>query len=176
MSHPHAATRTPGDGLEIYCPRIIPVYVPIALPYHMHAIGKIRNMMVLRAAPSAFVDTAKAMYALAIIAEITLAIIVVCSNVCDEGQNPVGGVLYLQRLVGIRMFSLLFSKTNQNRPFEPPPFSDLPAATCATNAVPDTLSGRHAARSRAAVAASNRPISILFQRLRCGLVTRRGEP
>jgi hypothetical protein len=88
------------------------------------------------------------------------------SNVCDEGQNPFGGVLYLQRLVGIRMFSLLFSKTNPNRPFEPPPFSDLPTATCATSAVPDTLSGRLAARSRAAVAASNRPISILFQRLR----------
>jgi len=86
-------------------------------------------------------------------------------NVCDEGQNPVRGVLYLQRLVGIRMFSLLFSKTIPNRRLEPPPFSDLPTATCATNAVPDTLSDRHAARSRAAVAASNRHISILFQRL-----------
>jgi hypothetical protein len=64
----------------------------------------------------------------------------------------------------------LFSspKTKPNRRLEPPPFSDLPAATCATNAVPDTLSGRLAARSRAAVAASNRPISILFQRQRCG--------
>ena len=41
----------------------------------------------------------------------------ICShpNVCGEGQNPVGGVLYLQRLVGIRMFSLLFSK-NQPKP------------------------------------------------------------
>ena len=38
------------------------------------------------------------------------------------------------------------------------------------------LRGRLAARSRAAVAASIRPISIPFQRLRCGLVTRRGEP
>jgi hypothetical protein len=63
------------------------------------------------------------------------------------------------------MFSLLFFKTNPNRPFEPPPFSDLPTATCATNAAPNTLSGRLAARSRAAVAAINRPISILFQRL-----------
>jgi len=80
------------------------------------------------------------------------------------GAKPRRGVLYLQRLVGIRMFSLLFSKTNPNRPLEPPPFSNLPTATCATNAVPDTLSGRIAARSRAAVAASNRPISILFQR------------
>ena len=90
------------------------------------------------------------------------------SNVCDEGQNPVGGVLYLQRLVGIRMFSLLFSKTNQNRPFEPPPFSDLPAATCATNAVPDSRSGRRAARLRAAVAASNRSISIPTSAVRGG--------
>jgi hypothetical protein len=93
-----------------------------------------------------------------------------------RGGDTPSGEPYLQRLVGIRMFSLLFSKTNPNRRLEPPPFSDLPAATCATNAVLDTLSGRLAARSRAAVAASNRPISIVFQRLRCGLVTRRGEP
>jgi hypothetical protein len=64
------------------------------------------------------------------------------------------------------MFSLLFSKTNPNRRLEPPPFSDLPAAICATNAVPDTLSGRLAARSRAAVAASIRLINFIFQRLR----------
>ena len=37
-------------------------------------------------------------------------------NVSDEGQNPVGGVLYLQRLVGIRMFfsSLLKNHTKTN--------------------------------------------------------------
>jgi hypothetical protein len=63
------------------------------------------------------------------------------------------------------VFSLSSPKPNPNRRFEPPPFSDLPTATCATNAIPDSLSGRLAARSRAAVAASNRPISILFQRL-----------
>jgi hypothetical protein len=182
------------------------------------------------------------------------------ANVCDEGQNPVGGVLYLQRLVGIRMFSLLFSKPTQTdassrhhfpicrprhsddsfpcspsarsglprdharqwrRAFDPYLFysnvSDegqspvrgdlylqtpcwnpnvfssllqnqskptLRAATifrscrprpCATNAVPDSLSGRLAARSRAAVAASIRPISIPFQRQRCGASTRRGR-
>jgi hypothetical protein len=92
-----------------------------------------------------------------------------------RGGDTPSGEPYLQRLVGIRMFSLLFSKTNPNRRLEPPPFSDMPTATCATNAVPDTLSGRLAARSRAAVAASNRPISIVFQRLRCGAQTRRGD-
>jgi hypothetical protein len=73
------------------------------------------------------------------------------------------------------MFSLLFSKTNLNRRFEPPQFSDLPTATCATNAVPNTLSGRLAARSRAAVAASNQPIFLYVsnvsgvgRRTRCG--------
>jgi hypothetical protein len=71
--------------------------------------------------------------------------------------------LYLQRLVG-NPNVLFFSspKTNPNRRLEPPPFSDLPAATCATNAVPNTLSGRLAARSRAAVAASIRPIIYYF--------------
>ena len=75
-----------------------------------------------------------------------------------RGGDPPSGEPYLQRLVGIRMFSLLFSKTIPNRRFEPPPFSDLPTATCATNAAPNTLSGRLAARSRAAVAASGCPI------------------
>jgi hypothetical protein len=88
------------------------------------------------------------------------------SNVCDEGQSPAAGICTFSALLESECSLFSSPKTKPNRRLEPPPFSDLPAATCATNAVPNTLSGRLAARSRAAVAASNRPISILFQRLR----------
>jgi hypothetical protein len=82
------------------------------------------------------------------------------SNVCDEGQSPAAGICTFSALLESECSLFSSPKTKPNRRLEPPPFSDLPTATCATNAVHDTLSGRLAARSRAAVAASNQPISI----------------
>ena len=67
----------------------------------MHAIGKIRNMIVLRIAPSIFENMAIAMYAPATITDVALAIIIVCSNVCGEGQNPAAGFCTFTALLGV---------------------------------------------------------------------------
>ena len=82
-----------------------------------------------------------------------------------RGGDPPSGEPYLQRLVGIRMFSLLFSK-NQPKPTPRAAtiFRSAGRAILTTLLPAHPLRGRLAARSRAAVAASNRPISIPFQR------------
>jgi|GEM_PF-5035263 len=67
-------------------------------------------------------------------------IFIICSNVCDEGQSPVRGDLYLQRLVGIRMFSLL-----QNHPQPTPRAATI--FRSADRALRNKRSPRHAERS-----------------------------
>ena len=101
-----------------------------------------------------------------VISILRLSFYFACPTSAMRVKAPSAGICTFSALLESECFILLFSNTDQNRFLEPPPFSDRPTATCAPNAVSDPLSGRHAARSRAAVAASNQPIFLYVSNVR----------
>ena len=92
-------------------------------------------------------------------------------------KTPSAGFCTFSALLEIRISSLLFSKTTQKPTLRAATIFRSAGRAILTILLPaHPLRGRLAARSRAAVAASIRPINFIFQRQRCGALTRpRGD-